>query len=444
MTLNRLLLTMVLSLGLLCLVTPLCGQDPADPPEQAGDSWWSIHFQATSIGQVHGAFDSLYAGPNSLPSHPEKRVSLTATAFLAARFGRWQFVVNPEDAGGEGFGGVTGIAGFTNGEMPRVQQATPTLYLARGYVSYSLPFGDRTEHVDNSVNQAVGSEPVRLKITAGKFALTDFFDNNTYTDDPRSQFMNWSLMYNGAWDYSADTRGYTVGILADLRMRRWSLRVAEALEPTTANGPTLDWRVAENRGNVVEGERRFNLGDKPGALRVLGYANLDGGGTFRQAILANGTSDLAATRRNGTLKYGFGLNFEQTITHDIGVFSRYGWADGKTEAWAFTQIDRSLSGGVSLGGAIWRRKADRIGVAAVRNYLSGDQRSFLAAGGLGFIIGDGRLDNYRPESIVEAYYAWQMLSFFTVSVDYQHVQNPAYNHDRGPVSVYSLRLHMQR
>jgi len=256
--------------------------------------------------------------------------------------------------------------------------------------------------------------------------------------------MNWALMYNGAWDYSADTRGYTVGIFADLRMQRWSLRVAEALEPTTANGPTLDWRVAENRGNIVEGERRFNLLRNPGALRVLGYANLDDGGTFRRAMLPNGTTDLAATRRNGTLKYGFGLNFEQAITRNIGVFSRYGWPDGKTEAWAFTQIDRSLTGGVSLGGGIWRRKADRIGVAAVRNYLSGVQRTFLAAGGLGFIIGDGRQDHYRPESIAEAYYAWQMLRFFTVSVDYQHVQNPAYNADRGPVYVYSLRLHLQR
>jgi len=192
---------------------------------------------------------------------------------------------------------------------------------------------------------------------------------------------------------------------------------------------------------VVEWEGRYSPNGQPGVFRVLGFANTFDGGTFREAMLANGTTDFAATRRNGTLKYGFGLNLEQAITHDVGVFARYGWSDGKTEDFEFSQIDRSISGGISVGGSRWRRKADRAGVAAVRNYLSGDQRSFLAAGGLGFIIGDGRL-NYRPESIVEAYYAWQALKFFTVSLDYQYVQNPAYNYDRGPVSVYSLRLHL--
>ncbi len=429
--------------SVLCLPLALCGQDAADQPQTTAEKWWSVHFQATSIGQHHGDFPSLYSGPNSLPSHVENRVSLTATAFLAARFGRWQFVVNPEDAGGKGFGGVTGIAGFPNGEIPRVAQATPTLYLARGYVSYTVPLSADSERVDDGPNQVAGAQPVsRLTLTGGKFALTDFFDNNTYSHDPRTQFMNWAIMYNGAWDYPADTRGYTVGVLAELTMRRWSLRAANALVSTVANGPTLDTRIVKNRGNVVEWEGRYGLAGR-GVFRLLGFANTYAGGTFREAILPNGATDLAATRRNGTLKYGFGLNLEQAVTRDIGVFARYGWADGKTEAWEFTQIDRSLSGGVSIGGAGWRRAADRAGFAAVRNYLSGDQRAFLAAGGAGFIIGDGRL-NYRPEFIVEAYYSWQALSFCALSVDYQHVQNPAYNHDRGPVSVWSLRLHLMR
>jgi high affinity Mn2+ porin len=427
----------VLACGLLWLPLLLRAQD-------ASDNWWSIHFQATSIGQHHGSFPALYSGANSLPSHPESRVSLTATAFLAAHFGRWQFVVNPEDAGGEGFGGVTGIAGFTNGEIPRVAKATPTLYLARGFVSYCVPLATETEHVDDGPNQVGGPQPVRrLTITAGKFGLTDFFDSNTYSHDPRGQFINWAIMYNGAWDYPADTRGYTVGVVAELTMRQWSLRAANTLMSTVANGPVLDTRIAQNRGNVVEWEGRYSPAGEAGALRVLAFANSFDGGTFRQAMLANGLTDLAATRRNGTLKYGFGLNLEQAITHDLGVFARYGWADGKTEAWEFTQIDRSLSGGVSMGGTRWRRAADHVGLAAVRNYLSGDQRSFLAAGGLGFLIGDGRL-SYRPESIVEAYYAWQPAKIFTLTFDYQHVSNPAYNRDRGPVSVYSLRLHVAR
>ena len=433
-----------LAWGFLSLPLLLRGQEAADQTPPAAETWWSVHFQATSIGQRHGSFPALYSGPNSLPDHPENRVSLTATAFLAAHFGRWLLVVNPEDAGGEGFGGVTGIAGFTNGEIPRVARATPTLYLARGFVSYTLPFGARTEHVDDGPNQFGGDRPVRrLTLTAGKFGMTDFFDNNTYSHDPRGQFINWAIMYDGAWDYPAETRGYTAGLVAELTMRRWSLRAANALVSTVANGPTLDTRVARNRGNVVEWESRYSPAGQPGVFRLLGFANTFDGGTFRQAMLASGGTDLAATRRNGTLKYGFGLNLEQAITPDIGVFARYGWADGKTEAWEFSQIDRSVSGGVSIGGARWRRAQDRVGVAAARNYLSGDQRSFLAAGGLGFLIGDGRL-NYRPESIVEAYYAWQPLKIFTVSLDYQHVDNPAYNRDRGPVSVYSLRLHLAR
>ena len=430
--------------GFLSLPLTLGGQEASDQPKKADESRWSIHFQATSIGQTHGSFPALYSGPRSLPDHPENRVSLTATVFLALRLGRWQFVVNPEDAGGEGFGGVTGIAGFTNGEIPRVAKATPTLYLARAFASYTIPLGGGSERAEDGPNQLAGSQPVRrLTLTGGKFAMTDFFDNNVYSHDPRAQFINWAIMYNGAWDYPSNTRGYTDGIVAELTMRRWSLRAGQTLMSTVANGPILDTRIGENRGNVVEWEGRFSPSGQPGVFRVLGFANTFDGGTFRQAMLPNGTTDLAATRGNGTLKYGFGLNAEQAITHDIGVFARYGWADGKTEAWEFTQIDRSLSGGVSVGGTRWRRAADRVAVAAVRNYLSGDQRSFLAAGGLGFLIGDGRL-NYRPESIVEAYYAWQGVKFFTATVDYQHVDNPAYNHDRGPVSVFSLRLHLER
>jgi high affinity Mn2+ porin len=226
-------------------------------------------------------------------------------------------------------------------------------------------------------------------------------------------------------------------------MRHWSLRAAAIMEPTEANGATFDTRISSNRGTVVEWEGRYQPFGHPGALRVLGFENREQAGTFRDAMLPNGTTDLASTRRPGTKKYGFGLNLEQEIAPDLGVFARYGWSDGKTETWTFTQIDRSLSGGVSIPGRLWKRSGDTVGVAHVRNYLSGDQRSFLAAGGIGFIIGDGRLD-YQPESIVEAYYAWHATREWTVTLDYQRVVNPAYNHDRGPVSVGTLRLHWER
>ena len=207
--------------------------------------------------------------------------------------------------------------------------------------------------------------------------------------------------------------------------------------------PDLDWRVAKNRGDVVEYEQRYRLHGQGGVLRTLGFLNREDAGTFLEALQRPGIPDLGPTRRNGTEKYGFGLNLEQAITSDIGVFGRYGWADGKTEAWAFTQIDRSLSGGLSIRGRLWKRRNDGIGIAAVRNYLSGDQRAFLAAGGMGFIVGDGRL-NYRPETIVETYYAWQVNHMLTLSADYQHIANPAFNQDRGPVSVYSARVHLER
>jgi high affinity Mn2+ porin len=406
---------------------------------------WSVHFQATSIGQHHGSFPALYEGENSLPSHPENRVSITTTAFLAYRINSWtQLVINPEIAGGKGFGQVTGIAGFTNGEIPRVSEATPKLYLARAYLKNTWALSPETAMVEGGPNQLTGRMPVcRFTMMSGKFAITDFFDNNTYSHDPRRQFMNWSLMSNGAWDYPADTRGYTIGAVQELTMRSWSLRTATVMEPTEPNGPTFDTRMSKNRGVAAEWEKHYKPLGRSGALRVLGFQNRERSGTFRDAMLPDGKTDILSTRRPGTKKYGFGLNMEQEITPDIGAFARYGWSDGKTESWAFTQIDRSVSGGISVQGRIWKRPGDHIGVAAVRNYLAGDDRSFLAAGGLGFIVGDGKL-NYAAESITEAYYSWQAMRDWNLTLDYQRVVNPAYNRDRGPVSVFTLRVHWER
>lgn len=394
------------------------------------DKWtdrWSVHFQATSVGQTHGAFRSLYEGENSLPPHRENRVSLTSTLFVNYKLTKnVELVGNPEIAGGKGFGMVTGIAGFPNGEIPRVAEATPTLYLARGYVRVTVPRDDGE----------------KVTVVAGKFGLPDFFDNNRYSHDPRTQFLNWSLMYNGAWDYPADVRGYTIGVYGEYARKSWTVRAATALEPTEANGPKLDTRVGRNRGEVVELERRHVVMGRPGAVRVLGYANQDGGGTFREA-LALGGADLGPTRRNGALKYGWGVNVEQEIAGGVGVFGRYGWSDGKTESWAFTQIDRSLSGGVSVNGAYWGRRGDHVGVGMVRNELSGDQRSFLAAGGMGFIVGDGRL-NYGAEKGLEAYYSCRVTGMVWISGDYQRFGNPGYNRDRGPVGVFTVRVHLEK
>ncbi len=438
-----------LALPALLAMARMRAQTPVDPClAQSEAQRWNLYFQSTGIGDMHPGFPAQYSGPNSLPDYMEKRVSWTGTIFADLRLtDDLDIVINPEIAGGRGFGMVTGLAGFPNGEIPRVGAATPTLYLARGFLRYVAPLGGDAEMVESGPNQLAGSQASdRFTFVAGKFAATDFFDNNTYSHDPRTQFMNWSIMDDGAWDYPADVRGYTVGVYEELTFGGWSVRNATMMEPSVANGPLLDTHVTKNRGEAVEVERRFLIGSHPGAVRTMGFLNRDDGGSFLEALhnaeLTGTTPTLDGTRRNGALKYGFGVNFEQELTRDIGVFGRYGWADGKTEAWAFTQIDRTLSGGVSLGGRIWRRPQDHVGAAFARNYLSGDQRAFLAAGGLGFIIGDGALD-YAPEQVFETYYAVPLSYGFTASLDYQHFVDPAYNQARGPVSVYSLRLHWE-
>jgi high affinity Mn2+ porin len=402
---------------------------------------WNIYVQSTSIGQLHGPFLSPYEGPNSLPGHAERRVSLTGTIFTDLRLSRsFDFVFDPEMAGGRGFGSVTGIAGFTNGEIPRVSAATPSFYCARAYLRGSWNLGAGTEPVEGGPNQLGGQrERRRISWIAGKFAMSDFFDNNSYSHDPRTQFMNWSLMYNGAWDYPADTRGYTIGTALELAMVRWSLRMAAVMEPTVANGPELDAGVTRNRGTAMEWERRTGSQRRPGAVRVLAFYNRAQAGAYRRATTVE---DLTQSRRAGAKKYGFGFNVEQALSSDVGVFGRYGWNDGKTETWAFTEIDRSVSAGISVGGRSWKRSMDRLGVGAARNYLSGDHASYLAAGGTGFLIGDGRL-NYRPESVAEVYYAVPIGKGLTITLDYQRVANPAYNQDRGPVDVGTLRLHWE-
>jgi len=365
----------LLQLPILCFSVGAAAQTPGGR--------WSIHWQATTVGQAHGTFTSPYEGENSLLPEREFKASLTGTLFVAFRAARYtEFVVDPEVSGGQGLSNVTGMAGFPNGEVTRVATAMPHLYLARGYVRQTLPLGGATQMVEAAANQTTGRVPVnRLTLAAGKVAVTDFFDNNTYSHDPRTQFMNWSLMCNGAWDYPADTRGYTVGVLQDLTLGNWSFRSGTFMEPTTPNGAVFDTNLAHNHGNAGEVEARYQVGGQPGIIRALGYINREHAGTFREALNASpgGVPDIVATRRDGAVKYGVGLNLQQQITQDAGLFARYGWSDGKTESWAFTQIDRTLSGGVSIAGRQWKRPSDRVGVGAVRNYLSGDHRSFWRA-----------------------------------------------------------------
>lgn len=420
----------------------LAAQD-ADQPEK-----WHVYFQATSIGQYHDQFHSPYSGAFSLAAHPEAEASLTSTLFFGLKLGsNTQFYFNPEVAGGRAFSATNGIANFPNGEMPRVSTATPKPYIARLYVTQDFGFGDEREMLMSDENQLAGSRPVtRYSVTVGRFTVTDFFDNNRYTHDPRTQFMGWAIMYNGAWDYPADTRGYTWGWVHEFHTRRWSLRYASVAEPRTANGLRFDRRVFQDRGDVFEGEVRFAPRNHEGAIRALSYINHSRAGTYAEAIHqaeASGTTpDVTATSRPGTLKYGFGINAEQEIWKDIGVFGRLGWNDGKTQSFAFAVIDRLATGGISVDGGRWKRASDTLAAALTVTGLSGVHALYLARGGLDFMIGDGRL-NYGPEYTFESYYRARVTDGVFATVDLQHVTNPAYNGDRGPVWIGSLRLHLE-
>lgn len=421
---------------------PAVAQDPAPESDR-----WNLFYQATSIGQYHGTFHSPYTGVNSIENYTERDVSLTTTLFLGLRLAKnTQFYFDPEIAGGKGFSAVTGIANFTNGELPRVASATPKPYLARLYISQDFGFGNAKEQISSDANQLAGERPMtRYTITAGRFTVTDFFDNNRYTHDPRTQFMGWATMYNGAWDYPADTRGYTWGWVHEFHTKSWSLRYTSAAEPKTANGMRFDRRLFRDRGDTFEGEIRYNPGDHPGSIRLLHYRNRANSGSYGEAIRraerSGGVPDLNATLHIGTVKYGFGVNLEQEIAKGIGVFSRLGWNDGKTQDFAFTAIDRLASGGVSVAGTRWHRPFDTAATALTVSGISGVHAVYLARGGLDFIIGDGKL-RYGPEYVFESYYSARLFPGLFASFDLQRLANPAFNQDRGPLWVPSVRLHL--
>jgi high affinity Mn2+ porin len=415
--------------------------------QNAESERWNLYFQATSIGDYHGTFTAPYTGPLSLRDYPERDVSITSTLFFTLRLEQNTFLVfDPEIAGGKGFSGVNGIADQPNGEIPRVASATPKPYIARLLIQHDFGFGSEKEHQESDTNQLAGDRPMtRYSIYAGRFTITDYFDDNNYTHDPRTQFMAWGVMYNGAWDYPADTRGYTWGIVQEFHTRKWSFRYGIVAEPQIANGSVFDRRLFRDHGQVWEAERRYSWRRRDGAIRVLVYDNRTQAGNYGAALqLAAKTGaipNVFLTDRVGTLKYGTGISFDQAITSDIGVFARLGWNDGKTQSFAFTAIDRLASGGVSVKGTRWHRKDDVVATSLTAGGLSAVHREYLAAGGLDFLIGDGRL-NYAPEYVWESYYSARLSPGFYTTFDVQRDTNPAYNHDRGPVTIYSVRMHI--
>jgi len=436
-----------LAAALLALSLAHGQSDPTAPGSADKPENWNLYYQATSVGMYHGTFTAPYSGPLSLENNPEKDVSLTTTLFLGFRLWETEFYINPEIAGGRGFSGVNGLANSENGELPRVASATPKPYLARAYFTHDFGFGDAREKIDSDANQLAGSRPMtRYSITIGRFTVTDFFDNNRYSHDPRTQFLGWAAMYNGAWDYPADVRGYTWGWVHEFHTPHWSLRYGSGAEPRAANGPRFDHKILVNRGDVYEVEHRHEWRGHPGAVRLLGYTNHARAGTYAEAMkLSAGTGvppDVTATRRDGTLKYGFTASWDQEMSRDWGIFGRLGWNDGKTESFAFTAIDRLASGGVSVTGSRWHRKDDTVATLLTFSGLSGVHATYLAQGGLDFLIGDGKL-RYGLETVWESYYSARLWKGFWTSIDLMHVSNPAFNQDRGPVWIEMLRLHVE-
>jgi len=425
---------------------PYGGQQPPSGTEPT--DWYSAYAQGTVVTQAHNDFRSPYIGKNSLLPREPPATSITGTLFLSARL--WeserndgQLIFNPEIAGGSGFSKTSGIAGFPNGEITRVGVVAPTPYIARLYLRQTFGFGGERESAADYPNQVGGERDVnRLAVIVGKLAATDIADDNAYAHDPRTQFLNWALMYNPAWDYPANVRGYTYGVALDYNTKNWSLAYGVFAEPAFANGAPLDPHILKAQGQVAELEERYKLFGRPGSTRLLTYLNHAHMGNYNEALAEMPVDPDITKTRAFRSKYGFGVSIDQALTDDLGFFSRLGWNDGHSESWAYTEVDRTASAGLVLGGRAWCRPYDRIGLAGVLDGISGPHRDYLAAGGLGFIIGDGRL-RYGYEQILETYYAFQVRPGIVVTFDFQEVGNPAYNRDRGPVSIGSIRVHWQ-
>lgn len=401
---------------------------------------FNFHFQQTVVTQYQPGVNAAYSGPNSFSVKEEAQTSVTSTFFVGVRLGKnTEFYFNPELAGGSGLSRATGIAGFPNGETFRVGNPKPTVYVGRAYIRQYIPLSKETTMADDAPNQLRGVRPAKyLSFAIGKFSLADFFDGNSYSHDPRTQFLNWSLMNHGAWDYAANVRGYTQGIMIEFVSPAYAVRYAATQVPEEANGAKLEKQIGKALSHQIEVEKPFGTAK----LRLLGYINKANMGNYKLAAQLP-VPDITETRQYGRTKAGFGVNYEQQVTSDLGLFARYSYNDGRNETWAFTEIDRSASVGIALKGSKWKREEDTIGLAVVSNGISKDHRAYLNAGGLGFMVGDGKL-RYGSEDIVEVYYRYYLHEdHFWISPDYQFILHPAYNKDRGPANVFGARVHVE-
>ena len=439
------LLPMRILLASIC--TASCAGSLAAEGENVSQQDWEVKIQATSVFQRKPAFQAQYSGPNSLVTQREQSHSTTATLFSGARL--WpggEVFFNPEMSLGVPFSNLTGLAGFTNGELAKTSGANPVFYRARLFARQTWDLSDATEALESDQNQLASKVGVeRLLLTAGNVSVLDIFDHNSFSHEPRRQFLNWTIMTHGAWDYPADARGYTWGVALEYIRPNWAIRAGRFIQPRESNGLALNPRIFQSYGDAIEIETGYSVADMPGRLRLLAFRNVARMASYQAAIdlaRSTGTVPEMGTVRANRSKSGFGVSVEQSLSKMAGVFARASHADGKTETYAFTEADDSLSGGLVIKGAAWSRAGDEVGIALAQNRLSATHREYLREGGNGVFLGDGNLA-YKPEQIVEAYYAMELNRHLWVSLGVQRISNPGYNAARGPVSFCGLRIHTE-
>ncbi|HET7104259.1 MAG TPA: carbohydrate porin [Terracidiphilus sp.] len=421
-------------------------------PHDGHGRYW-VSGQANVIYQGRLPFHSPYQGPNSFRNSAEYKTSLVGTLYTAVALAHsvryaTDLILDIEASGGRGLSQALGLAGFTNVDVVRNPTLGPKPYLARFQIHQVFGLTRETVPQDPGPFLLAPEAPARrIEVRVGKLTLPDFFDLNEVGSDSHLQFMNWTSVNNGAWDYAADTRGYTVGGLVEYDEKAWSFRYGLFAMPTVANGASLDWAFSRAHSQNAEFELRKSLvPGRSGTTRALFFANAAHMGDYREAVRAylsgtDSTPNILLHEHFGALKYGFGYNFEQSASENMRAFARFGWNEGKHESYAYTEVDQTIEAGGDYAGARWHRPADKAGLAVVSNAIKRDHQNYLKYGGLGFLLGDGRL-NYGRETIVESYYTWHAWRGVFYAVDVQHITNPGYNRDRGPAWVGSVRTHV--
>jgi high affinity Mn2+ porin len=437
---------------LLLTVLPQLAHAEAAAVAAVGD--WDAQLQTTYNWQRHPSYQAAYSGANSLSAGHETMYTFSTTAFIGVR--PWQngeIYLTPEIAQGVPFStNLIGLGGYTNGEITRAAGTSPTIYRQKLFLRQTWNQGGGNQAVAAAQNNQMAGwlDHDRVVLTVGNFSTLDVFDPNSYAKDPRTQFMNWGNWTYAAYDYAADARGFGWGAAVEWYKQDWALRFGRMSGPQQPNGLPVDLALANHYGDQLEVEHAHELLGRAGKVRVLGWRNRAKLASYSDALTwlnahpgnYTGPDALVAVRLSEKIKYGVGMNLEQELNDNTGLFLRAMQADGRTETYAFTEVDGSLATGLVIKGNAWGRNADGVGVALLQNTLSPERRAFLAAGGISFFIGDGKL-NYRPEQIFEGYYSFNLHKGVWLTSDYQRIVNPAYNAARGPIDVYAMRLHLE-